>query len=87
MVHIFFILQLLIVSFSWAAVSDQPDRVSSETVRQRMYSGGRDEEDLNVQTNTPSIMRKLDAKAIQSQVLKGVKATTESTTVEDSSEF
>ena len=87
MVKIFFILQLLVVSFSWAAVSDQPDRVSAETVRQRMYNGGRDEEDLNVQTNPTPIVRKMDAKMIQSQVLKGVKTTTESSTVEDSNEF
>jgi len=79
--------QLLLAPFCWSAVADQPDRVSSETVRQRLYNGGRDEEDLNVQTNATPIVRKLDAKAIQSQVLKGVNATTESAPVEDASEF
>lgn len=82
---VFFFLQLFITPFSWGSVAEQPDRVSAETVRQRLYNGGRDEEDLNVQTNATPIVRKMDAKGIQSQVLKGVKA--DSPEVEESNEF
>lgn len=85
MVKLFVFLQILLAPFCFAAVAEDQDRITPDMVRQRQYMGGRDEEDLSVQTNAVPIVRKLDAKAIQSQVLKGVVKTTE-TPSEESAE-
>lgn len=82
MIKLLVLIQILLASFCFAAAPEQQDRVTLDMVRQRQYAGGRDEEDLSVQTNTTPIVRKLDAKVIQSQVLKGVVKSVETPTEE-----
>lgn len=86
MIKLLVFIQIMVSPFCFAAAPEQQDRVSPEMVRQRQYNGGRDEEDLSVQTNATPIVRKMDAKLIQSQVLKGVVKSVETAPEESSAE-